>query len=116
MRADAILGVLAGVVIVAGAGPLSSFTGIPKSVEYVLGAGFILAGLAGLGLAGLRRVRPAGLGAVIANLAYTVAVVVVAVADVFALTTAGIVFVIATGIYTLAAAELQYVGVRRIRA
>lgn len=34
----------------------------------------------------------------------------------FALTTAGIVFVIATGIYTLAAAELQYVGVRRIRA
>jgi len=33
-----------------------------------------------------------------------------------ALTTAGVVVVIGAGIYTLAMAELQYVGVRRIPA
>ena len=47
---------------------------------------------------------------------YTVAAVVFVLADVFPLTTTGVVLTLATGVYTLVLAELQYQGVRRIKA
>ena len=47
---------------------------------------------------------------------YTVAAVVFVLADVFPLTTIGVVLTLATGVYTLVFAELQYQGVRRIKA
>ena len=37
-------------------------------------------------------------------------------ADVFPLTTTGVVLTLATGVYTLVMAELQYQGLRRIKA
>ena len=40
--------------------------------------------------------------------------VVVVLADVWPLTTTGVVLVLGTGVYTLVMAELQYQGVRRI--
>lgn len=114
MRLDAVLVGISGIALLAAAGWFADLTGLPQSVEYGVGAFSVLYGIAVFALAGIERVRPAGIGTVIANAACTV----IALAAVFtmSLTTAGVVFVIGTGIYTLAMAELQYVGVRRIPA
>jgi hypothetical protein len=112
MRADAVLSGLAGVALMAAASPLSGFTGIPKAAEYVVGAGFVVYGIVVFLAAGQRRVRTAGIATAIANLVFTLAAIVVVV-DVD-LTTAGVVAVVASGVYTLVFADLQYLGVRRI--
>ncbi|CDP89706.1 MULTISPECIES: hypothetical protein [Mycolicibacterium] len=114
MRLDAVLVGISGVALLAAAGWFADLTGLPKSVEYGVGVFSVVYGLVVFALAGIERVRPAGIGTVIANAACTV----IALVAVFtmALTTAGVVAVIGTGIYTLAMAELQYVAVRRISA
>ncbi|MGV0811847.1 hypothetical protein ABQF34_07760 [Mycolicibacterium boenickei] len=114
MRADAVIVGICGIALLAAAGWFADLTGLPKSVEYGVGIFSVVYGIAVFALAGIERVRPAGIGTVIANAACTV----IALVAVFtmALTTAGVVFVIVTGIYTLAMAELQYVGVKRIPA
>ncbi|OMC35745.1 hypothetical protein A5740_07565 [Mycobacterium sp. GA-1841] len=114
MRLDAVLVGICGIALLAAAGWFADLTGLPTSVEYGVGIFSVVYGIAVFALAGIERVRPAGIGTVIANAACTV----IALAAVFtmALTTVGVVFVIATGIYTLVMAELQYVGVRRIPA
>jgi hypothetical protein len=53
---------------------------------------------------------------IIANLLYTVAAVVLVLVDVFPLTATGVVLTLASGVYTLVFAELQYQGWRRINA
>lgn len=114
MRVDAVFVGIVGIVLLAAAGYFADLTGLPKSVEYGVGIFSVVYGIAVFALAGIERVRPAGVGTVIANAACTV----IALIAVFtmALTTAGVVVVIATGIYTLAMAEWQYVGVKRIPA
>lgn len=114
MRLDAVLVGIGGIALLAAAGWFADLTGLRKSVEYGVGIFSVLYGVAVFALAGIERVRPAGIGTVIANAACTV----IALVAVFtmALTTAGVVVVIGAGIYTLAMAELQYVGVRRIPA
>ncbi|MUL85140.1 MULTISPECIES: hypothetical protein [unclassified Mycolicibacterium] len=114
MRLDAVVVGICGIALLAAAGWFADLTGLPKSVEYGVGIFSVVYGIAVFALAGIERVRPAGIGTVIANATCTV----IALVAVFtmALTTAGVVFVIGTGIYTLAMAELQYVGVRRIPA
>ncbi|OBB12436.1 hypothetical protein A5761_22045 [Mycolicibacterium setense] len=114
MRLDAVLVGISGIALLAAAGWFADLTGLPTSVEYGVGIFSVVYGIAVFALAGIERVRPAGIGTVIANAACTV----IALVAVFtmALTTAGVVFVIGTGIYTLAMAELQYVGVKRIPA
>ena len=52
----------------------------------------------------------------IGNVVYTVATIALVLADVFPLTTVGVVLTLATGVYTLVMAELQYQGVRRIKS
>ena len=116
MRADAILTGLAGVAVAAVARWLSPVTGLSTATEYALAAFFIVYGVVVLGLAGLPSVRRAGIGVVIANLAFTVAAVAVVLADVWPLTTTGVVLTLASGVYTAVFAELQYQGVRRMRA
>jgi hypothetical protein len=116
MRADAIIVGLTGIALLAAAAPLSSFTGIPKSVEYGVGIFSVAYGIVVFALAALQRVRPAGIGTAIANALCTVLAIVVVVADLLPLTTAGVVLVIAAGVYTAVFAELQYAGVRRIKA
>jgi uncharacterized membrane protein len=116
MRIDAIIVGLAGIALLAAAAPLSEFTGIPRSVEYGVGVFSVGYGILVFALAGLKRVRPAGIGTVIANAVCTVLAIVVVVAGLLPLTTAGVVLVIATGVYTAVFAELQYAGVRRIKA
>ncbi|MET0993267.1 MAG: hypothetical protein ABWY20_03935 [Mycobacterium sp.] len=116
MRADAILTGLAGVAVAAVARWLSPVTGLSTATEYALAAFFIVYGVVVFGLAGLPSVRRAGIGVVIANLAFTVAAVVVVLAGWLPLTTAGVVMTLATGAYTLVFAELQYQGLLRMRA
>ncbi|WP_441957663.1 hypothetical protein [Mycolicibacterium houstonense] len=114
MRADAVIVGICGIALLAAAGWFADLTGLPVSVEYGVGIFSVVYGIVVFALAGIERVRPAGIGTVIANAACTV----IALVAVFtmALTTAGVVFVIVAGIYTLAMAEWQYVGVRRISA
>jgi hypothetical protein len=116
MRADAIIVGLTGIALLAAAAPLSSFTGIPKTVQYGVGIFSVAYGIVVFTLAAVKRVRPAGIGTAIANVLCTVLAIVVVVADLLPLTTAGVVLVIATGVYTAVFAELQYAGVRRIKA
>lgn len=115
MRVDAVCSALCGIAFVAAAGPLSSYTGIPKSIQYGLGVGFMLYGITVFVLAGLPQVRTPGIGVAVANALGTVIAVVVVVSGMLPLTTAGIVVVLAIGVYTLVFADLQYLGVRRIK-
>jgi hypothetical protein len=115
MRADAVLSGLCGITLIAAAGPLAGFTGLPKGVEYGVGAAFVVYATVVFLAAGLERVRPAGIATAIANLFFTVAAVVVVLARPVDLTTAGVVAMLASGVYTLVFADLQYLGVRRIK-
>jgi hypothetical protein len=116
MRADAVLSGLCGIALMAAAGPLSGFTGYPKAAEFGIGAGFVVYGIVVFLTAGLQRVRSAGIGTVIANLIFTVASVLVVLVRPIDLTTAGVVVTLAGGVYTLVFADLQYLGVRRMKA
>ena len=116
MRADAVLTGLAGVAALPLAGWLSELSGTTRAFEYSMSAFFIVYGIAVLGLAALPSVRVAGIAVIIANLLYTVAAVVLVLSDWMPLTTTGVVLTLATGVYTLVFAELQYQGWRRIKA
>ena len=114
MRADAVITGLAGVAGIPLAGWLSDLSGTTLENEYAMSAFFIAYGVVVFGLAALPSVRRPGMGVIIANLLYTVAAVVAVFA--VPLTTTGVVLTLASGVYTLVFAELQYQGWRRIKA
>jgi hypothetical protein len=116
MRADAAITGLAGLAGIPLAGWLSATSGTTKAFEYGMSALFIAYGVTVFGLAARPSVRRAGMGVVIANLSYTVAAVVLVLADVFPLTSSGVTYTLASGVYTLLFAELQYQGWRRVKA
>jgi hypothetical protein len=116
MRVDAVLTGLAGVAGIPLAGWLAETSGTSTAFEYGMAAFFIAYGLVVFGLASLPSVRRPGIAVVIANLLYTVATVGFVLADVFPLSTTGVVLTLASGVYTAVFAELQYQGVRRIKA
>jgi hypothetical protein len=60
-------------------------------------------------------VKRAGIVIAAGNVLYAVASIVFVLAGVLPLTTTGVVLTLATGVYTLVMAELQYQGVRRIK-
>ncbi|WAC93205.1 hypothetical protein [Mycobacterium sp. Aquia_213] len=115
MRADAAITGLAGLAGVPLAGWLATTSGTTKAFEYGMAAFFIAYGVLVLWLASLPSVRRAGMAVVLGNLLYTVAAVVLVLADVFPLTATGVVATLGSGIYTLFFAELQYQGWRRAR-
>jgi hypothetical protein len=115
MRADALITGVLGVMNVALASWIAEISGTTPAMEYAMGAFFIAYGVVVFGLAALRSVRVPGVAVVIGNLVYTVGSLVVVLADVWALTATGVVLTLATGVYTLVFAELQYQGVRRIK-
>ena len=114
MRADATLTGLMGLAVAVAADPVSRLTGLTSGQEYSMGAFFVLYGLAVFSLAALPNLRRAGLGVVAANLVYTVAAI--AAAEVVPMTSIGVAATLASGVYTLAFAGLQYLGVRRLAA
>lgn len=116
MRADAAISGLAGLAGIPLAGYLATASGTTKAFEYSTAAFLIGYGVLVLWLATLPSVRRAGMAVVLGNLLFTVATVVLVLADVFPLTTTGVVLTLASGIYTLFFAELQYQGWRRARA
>ena len=116
MRADAVLSGLAGIAGIPLAGWLAEISGTTTAFEYSMSAFFIAYGVVVFALAALPSVRRTGMGVVIANLLYTVAAIVFVLADVFPLTTTGVVLTLATGVYTAVFAELQYQGWRRMKA
>jgi hypothetical protein len=116
MRADAAISALAGVAGVPLAGWLYEASGTTKMFEYGMAAFLISYGVVVFALAASPSVHRAGMGVVLANLLYTVAAVILVLADVFPLTTTGLVVTLGSGIYTLFFAELQYQGWRRARA
>lgn len=115
MRADAVLTGLAGIVGIPLAGWLANVSGTTTTIEYSLAAFFIGYGAVVLGLAALPALRWPGIAVITANWLYTVAAVVVVVTDVWSMTTVGTVLTLASGVYTLVFAELQYVGLRRLK-
>jgi hypothetical protein len=115
LRTDAILSGLAGIAGIPLAGWLAETSGTPIAFEYGMGAFFIAFAVGVFWLAAQPSVRRAGMMVAIGNLLFTVACVVLVIADVFPLTTTGVVLTLGTGVYTLVMAELQYQGVRRIK-
>ena len=116
MRADAVITGVAGLAGIPVAGWLAQLSGTSTTFEYGMAAFYIAYGVVVFGLAALPSVRRAGMGVITANLLYTIAAVVLVVADVFPLTAAGVVLNLAAGVYTLVFAELQYQGWRRAKA
>lgn len=114
MRADATLTGVMGLAVAVAADPVSRLTGLTSAQEYSMGAFFVLYGLAVFSLAALPNLRRAGLGVVAANLVYTVAAIVAA--ELVPMTSIGVGATLASGLYTLAFAGLQYLGLRRLTA
>lgn len=116
MRADAAISGLVGLAGLPLAGWLADISGTTKAFEYGMGAFLIAYGVAVFGLATMPSLRRVGMAVIVANVAYTVAAIVLVLADVFPLTSTGVVLNLAAGVYTLVFAELQYQGWRRARA
>ncbi|ETB48485.1 membrane protein, partial [Mycobacterium avium 11-0986] len=116
MRADAAISGLVGLAGIPLVGWLAEVSGTTTAFEYGMSAFLIGYGVLVFGLAALPSVRRAGMAVIIGNLLYTAAAVVLVLADVFPLTSTGVVLNLAAGVYTLVFAELQYQGWRRARA
>jgi glucose uptake protein GlcU len=115
LRIDAIGSGLMGVVGLAIAPQIAELSGTTTSFEYAIGVFFVAYGVAVFALSLRPSVRLTGRACVIGNLVYSVATVVMVLADVFPLTTTGIVATLGSGIFTLVMADLQYIGLRRIK-
>ena len=116
LRADATASGLMGIAGIPLAGWLAEVSGTPVAFEYSVSAFFIAFAVGVFALAARPSVKRTGIVIAAGNVLYTVATVVFVLADVFPLTTVGVVLTLATGVYTLVMAELQYQGVRRIKA
>lgn len=116
MRADAAISGVVGLAGIPLAGRLAEVSGTTKAFEYGMGVFLVAYGAIVFGLAARPSVRRVGMGVIVANLLYTAAAVVFVLADVFPLTSTGVVLNLAAGAGTLILAELQYQGWRRARA
>jgi peptidoglycan/LPS O-acetylase OafA/YrhL len=116
MRLDAVGSGLTGIVGVALAPRIAELSGTTPALEYSMGTFFIAYGVVVYGLSLRKRVRTTGVALVVGNLAYTVLAVAAVLAGWWPLTTTGIVLTLASGVFTLLMADLQYLGLRRMRA
>jgi hypothetical protein len=116
MRLDAVLTGLMGIGGVALAPRIAELSGTTPAIEYSVGAFFIAYGVAVYGLSLTTHVRTPGVVVVIGNVVYTAAVIGIVLASVWPLTTMGVVLTLGSGVYTLVMADLQYLGLRRLRA
>ena len=116
LRTDATCSGLMGIAGIPLAGWLSKVSGTPIAFEYTVSAVFIAFAVGVFALAARPSVKRPGIVIAVGNLVYTVATVVFVLADVFPLTATGIVLTLASGVYTLVMAELQYQGWRRAKA
>jgi len=115
LRLDATCSALMGIGGVALAGWVAELSGTSVAFEYIVGAFFIAFAIGVFVFAARPSVKQTGIVIAAGNVFYTVLSVVFVLVDVFPLTTFGVVATLATGVYTLVMAELQYQGVRRIK-
>jgi hypothetical protein len=116
MRLDAVLTGLMGIAGVAVAPRIAELSGTTPALEYSMGTFFIAYGVAVFALSLMKHVRTPGVAVVVGNVVYTVAAVGVVLAGVWPLTTMGVVLTLGSGVYTLVMADLQYLGLRRMRS
>ena len=116
LRTDATCSALMGIAGIPLAGWLAEVSGTPVAFEYTVSALFIAFAVGVFTLAARPSVKRTGIVVAAGNAVYAIASVVFVLADVFPLSTVGVVLTLATGVYTLVMAELQYQGVRRIKA
>ena len=116
MRLDAVCSGLMGVASAAMAPRVAELSGTTPAIEYSMGALFIAYGAAVYGLSLRKHVRIPGVVLVVGNLAYTVGAIAGVLAGVIPFTTTGVVLTLASGVFTLVMADLQYLGLRRMRA
>jgi hypothetical protein len=116
MRLDAVLTGLMGIAGVAVAPRIAELSGTTPALEYSMGALFIAYGVAVFALSLMKHVRRPGVFLAVGNVVYTVAAVGVVLAGVWPLTTMGVVVTLGSGVYTLVMADLQYLGLRRMRS
>jgi hypothetical protein len=114
LRADATLCGALGLLIAMTADPLSRLSGLSATSEWIAGAALVGFGLALYVAASLPDVRRVGVGVFVGNIAFTVLVAVVLIAEWLPLTGLGVAATIAFTVVTLAFAYAQYLGVRRL--
>jgi hypothetical protein len=114
MRADASISGFFGIVGLAGWVP--EFSGATQAFGSSVDWFFVGYGLIVWKLSALPSVRRAGIGVVIANTLYTMAAVIVVTAQVVPLNDTGVTFAMASAVYTLVFAQLQYLGWRYIKS
>ncbi len=114
LRLDAVVSGLVGIAGIPLAGTLAEISGTTAAFEYAVSAFFIAYGVVVLALAQLPALRTPGIIVITGNLLYTVGAVVFVVSGWMPLTTVGVVGTLATGVCTLVFAELQYMGLRRL--
>jgi hypothetical protein len=115
IRLDAVLTGLMGIGGVALAPRIAELSGTTPTVEYTIGVLFIAYGVTVCGLSLMKHVRRTGVALVVGNVGYTIGAVAIVLAGVWPLTTTGIVLMLGSGVYTLVMADLQYLGLRRMR-
>jgi hypothetical protein len=115
LRLDAIASGVIGVAGLALAPRIAEWSGTTAAFEYSLSAFFVVYGVAVFALSRMRTVRTWGVLIAVGNVVFTVAAVALVLADVMPLTTTGVVLTLASGVFTLAMADLQYLGLRRLR-
>ena len=114
IRADATVCAGLGLLVAMAADPLSRLSGLSASSEWIAGAALVVYGVALYVMAAAPFVRRIGVGIVVANVVFAVAVVAVLVAGLLPLTGLGVAMMLATVAATLGVAYLQYLGVRRL--
>jgi hypothetical protein len=114
MRADATLCAALGLLLAMAADPLSRLSGLSATSEWLAGAALVVYGVALYVMAAAPFVRRIGVGIVVANVVFAVAVVAIVAAGVLPLTGMGVAMMLATVAATLGLAYLQYLGVRRL--
>lgn len=115
MRLDAVLSGIVGIAGVAMAPRIAESSGTTATFEYSLSAFFIAYGIAVLALSRMTHVRTSGVVIAVGNVVFTVAAIAVVLAGVWPLTTTGIVLTLGSGVFTLVMADLQYLGLRRLK-
>ncbi len=114
LRADATSCGALGLFIAMAADPLSRIAGLSATSVWIGGASLAGYGVALYLAAGVPDLRRVGVGVLIGNIAFTLVVAVVLIADWLPLTALGVASMIAFAVATLAFACAQYFGVRRL--
>ncbi len=116
MRLDAVVSGVMGIAGLALAPRIAELSGTTPALEYSMGAFFVAYGIGVHAASRLASVRIPGVVVTVGNAGYTVAAIAVVLAGVWPLTTVGIVLTLGSGVFTLVMADLQYLGLRRLRA